>query len=216
MVASASADPYSPFHPHTMPAEDGPQSSEEGSGLHSPVSFGAPYATHGDSRKPLVAIASFILLTGTKSGILTASTTSARNMTSAIRSPNSRRSSPALCSIRPPDMSPIPATTPCNPATNLASTSLSNRLSHTVSPPSPSSTPHISTSGIPPPPSDGCLVDLPRTHIIGSLPLPRRCPWSLITGLRSCRPRLSGRTHPPKQRPALLPGIHARRYPPLS
>ncbi|KJA23398.1 hypothetical protein HYPSUDRAFT_586431 [Hypholoma sublateritium FD-334 SS-4] len=49
MVASASVDPYSPFHPHSMPAEDGPQSSEEGSGLHSPVSFGAPYATHGDS-----------------------------------------------------------------------------------------------------------------------------------------------------------------------
>lgn len=215
MVASASVDPYSPFHQHAMPAEDGPQSSEEGSGLHSPVSFGAPYATHGDSRKPLVAIASFSLLTATKSGILTGSTTSARNLTSAIRSPNSRRPSPGLCSIRPPDMSHILATTPCPPATNLASTSLSNRLSRTVSPPSPS-TPHTSTFGIPPPPSDGCLVDLPRTHITGWLALRRRCLWSLITGPRSCRPPLSGQTHPPPQRPALLPEIHARRYPPLS
>uniref|UniRef100_A0A8H7Y1S2 Zn(2)-C6 fungal-type domain-containing protein n=1 Tax=Psilocybe cubensis TaxID=181762 RepID=A0A8H7Y1S2_PSICU len=47
MVSSANADPYSPFQ-QTMVPEEGPQSSEEGSGLHSPV-FGAPYTTHGDS-----------------------------------------------------------------------------------------------------------------------------------------------------------------------
>ncbi|KDR67042.1 hypothetical protein GALMADRAFT_1133694 [Galerina marginata CBS 339.88] len=48
MVASSNADVYSPFQ-QTMISEEGPQSSEEGSGLHSPV-FGAPYhPTHGDS-----------------------------------------------------------------------------------------------------------------------------------------------------------------------
>ncbi|KIM45747.1 hypothetical protein M413DRAFT_17514 [Hebeloma cylindrosporum] len=47
MVASTNADIYSPFQ-QPMINEDGPQSSEEGSGLHSPV-FGAPYPTHGDS-----------------------------------------------------------------------------------------------------------------------------------------------------------------------
>ncbi|PPQ92783.1 hypothetical protein CVT25_003831 [Psilocybe cyanescens] len=46
MVASTNADPYSPFQ-QTMIPEEGPQSSEEGSGLHSPV-FSAPYPTHGD------------------------------------------------------------------------------------------------------------------------------------------------------------------------
>lgn len=54
MVASADADIYSPFQP-PMISEDGPQSSEEGSGLHSPV-FGAPYPTHNDSCKFLVVI----------------------------------------------------------------------------------------------------------------------------------------------------------------
>ncbi|KAF8149340.1 hypothetical protein B0H34DRAFT_733344 [Crassisporium funariophilum] len=47
MVASANEDIYSPFQQSMLP-EEGPQSSEEGSGLHSPV-FGAPYPTHGDS-----------------------------------------------------------------------------------------------------------------------------------------------------------------------
>lgn len=48
MVVSANADLYTPF-PHGMIVEDGPQSSEEGSGLHSPI-FGAPFpAPHGDS-----------------------------------------------------------------------------------------------------------------------------------------------------------------------
>ena len=57
MVASTNADIYSPFH-QPMINEDGPQSSEEGSGLHSPV-FGAPYPTHGDSCEHFVAVASF-------------------------------------------------------------------------------------------------------------------------------------------------------------
>ena len=47
MVASADTDIYSPFQ-QPMISEDGPQSSEEGSGLHSPV-FGAPYPTHNDN-----------------------------------------------------------------------------------------------------------------------------------------------------------------------
>ncbi|KAF9552718.1 hypothetical protein CPC08DRAFT_714372 [Agrocybe pediades] len=47
MVASTNADLYPPFQ-QTMLPEEGPQSSEDGSGLHSPV-FGAPYPTHGDS-----------------------------------------------------------------------------------------------------------------------------------------------------------------------
>lgn len=47
MVASADTDIYSPFQPPII-SEDGPQSSEEGSGLHSPV-FGAPYPTHNDN-----------------------------------------------------------------------------------------------------------------------------------------------------------------------
>jgi hypothetical protein len=47
MVASANTDIYSPFQ-QTMISEEGPQSSEEGSGLHSPV-FGAPYPTHNDN-----------------------------------------------------------------------------------------------------------------------------------------------------------------------
>ncbi|KAF4567153.1 hypothetical protein EYR40_006147 [Pleurotus pulmonarius] len=48
MVASLNSDLYTPF-PHNMILEEGPQSSEEGSGLHSPV-FGAPFAPpHGDN-----------------------------------------------------------------------------------------------------------------------------------------------------------------------
>ncbi|KAF8153666.1 hypothetical protein BJ912DRAFT_1014320, partial [Pholiota molesta] len=47
MVTSPATDIYSPFQPQIM-SEEGHQSSEEGSGLHSPV-FGAPYPTHGDS-----------------------------------------------------------------------------------------------------------------------------------------------------------------------
>lgn len=47
MVASADTDIYSPFQQPII-SEDGPQSSEEGSGLHSPV-FGAPYPTHTDN-----------------------------------------------------------------------------------------------------------------------------------------------------------------------
>ncbi|KAF8814824.1 hypothetical protein BYT27DRAFT_7156612 [Phlegmacium glaucopus] len=47
MVAGADTDIYSPFQP-TMISEEGPQSSEEGSGLHSPV-FGAPYPLHADT-----------------------------------------------------------------------------------------------------------------------------------------------------------------------
>ncbi|KAF9241857.1 hypothetical protein BU15DRAFT_87078 [Melanogaster broomeanus] len=48
MVASVSSDIYSPF-PHGMIIEDGPQSSEDGSGLHSPI-FGAQFPQpHGDS-----------------------------------------------------------------------------------------------------------------------------------------------------------------------
>ena len=52
MVASADADIYSPFR---MISEDGGPSSEEGSGLHSPV-FGAPYPTHSDNCMFSVAI----------------------------------------------------------------------------------------------------------------------------------------------------------------
>ncbi|KAH7911013.1 hypothetical protein BJ138DRAFT_1151604 [Hygrophoropsis aurantiaca] len=47
MVASANSDVYTPF-PQGMILEDGPQSSEDGSGLHSPI-FGAPFPPHGDS-----------------------------------------------------------------------------------------------------------------------------------------------------------------------
>ena len=64
MVASTSADIYSPFH-HPMINEEGPQSSEEGSGLHSPV-FGAPYPTHGDSCEHPAAVVSFLFLTFNK------------------------------------------------------------------------------------------------------------------------------------------------------
>ncbi|KAF8878849.1 hypothetical protein BD779DRAFT_1553503 [Infundibulicybe gibba] len=46
MVASTNGDLYSPFQ-QTMISEEGPQSSEEGSGLHSPV-FGQ-FPTHSDS-----------------------------------------------------------------------------------------------------------------------------------------------------------------------
>ncbi|TFK44027.1 hypothetical protein BDQ12DRAFT_717221 [Crucibulum laeve] len=47
MVASVNSDLYSPFQQHIM-HEEGPQSSEEGSGLHSPVY--SPYAPpHGDN-----------------------------------------------------------------------------------------------------------------------------------------------------------------------
>lgn len=52
MVASADTDIYSPFQ-QPMISEEGPQSSEEGSGLHSPV-FGAPYPAHTDSCKAFV------------------------------------------------------------------------------------------------------------------------------------------------------------------
>ncbi|KAL0957013.1 hypothetical protein HGRIS_003114 [Hohenbuehelia grisea] len=48
MVASVNSDLYAPF-PAAMVLEEGPQSSEEGSGLHSPV-FGPPFGPlHGDS-----------------------------------------------------------------------------------------------------------------------------------------------------------------------
>ncbi|KAG6335686.1 hypothetical protein ID866_3392 [Astraeus odoratus] len=48
MVASTNGDVYTPF-PHTIIVEDGPQSSEDGSGLHSPI-FGAQFPQpHGDS-----------------------------------------------------------------------------------------------------------------------------------------------------------------------
>ncbi|KIK99397.1 hypothetical protein PAXRUDRAFT_822813 [Paxillus rubicundulus Ve08.2h10] len=48
MVVSVNSDIYSPF-PHGMIIEDGPQSSEDGSGLHSPI-FGAQFPQpHGDS-----------------------------------------------------------------------------------------------------------------------------------------------------------------------
>ncbi|KIK02612.1 hypothetical protein K443DRAFT_131780 [Laccaria amethystina LaAM-08-1] len=46
-VASASSDLYSPFQPQNMPNEDNPPSSEDGSGVHSPVLFSTPYP--GDS-----------------------------------------------------------------------------------------------------------------------------------------------------------------------
>lgn len=63
MVTSATSDPYSPFQPHMLP-EEGPQSSEEGSGIHSPV-FGAAgqYSTHGDSCKCVATSRSLALLT---------------------------------------------------------------------------------------------------------------------------------------------------------
>ncbi|KAJ8501742.1 hypothetical protein ONZ45_g12033 [Pleurotus djamor] len=49
MVASVNSDLYTPFLPQGMILDEGPQSSEEGSGLHSPV-FGVPFATpHGDN-----------------------------------------------------------------------------------------------------------------------------------------------------------------------
>lgn len=47
MVASTSSDLYSPFQPQNMPNEDNPPSSEDGSGVHSPVLFSTPYT--GDS-----------------------------------------------------------------------------------------------------------------------------------------------------------------------
>ncbi|KAF9227168.1 hypothetical protein BS17DRAFT_727147 [Gyrodon lividus] len=48
MVASVNSDIYSPF-PHGMIIEDAPQSSEDGSGLHSPI-FGEHFPQpHGDS-----------------------------------------------------------------------------------------------------------------------------------------------------------------------
>jgi hypothetical protein len=50
MVMSGNADLYSPF-PQGMALEEGPQSSEEGSGLHSPI-FGAPFPSpHGNSSR---------------------------------------------------------------------------------------------------------------------------------------------------------------------
>lgn len=50
MVTSTNADLYTPF-PQGMTLEEGPQSSEEGSGLHSPI-FGAPFPPpHGDSSR---------------------------------------------------------------------------------------------------------------------------------------------------------------------
>lgn len=52
MVASVNGDPYTPF-PQGIVIEEGPQSSEEGSGLHSPI-FGAPFLPpHGDSSREL-------------------------------------------------------------------------------------------------------------------------------------------------------------------
>ncbi|TFK16655.1 hypothetical protein FA15DRAFT_741029 [Coprinopsis marcescibilis] len=51
MVASSNGDLFSSFQ-QTMIPEEGPQSSEDGSGLHSPV-FGASYpSAHGDSFRP--------------------------------------------------------------------------------------------------------------------------------------------------------------------
>jgi len=49
-VPSINADLYNSFPPGMI--DDGPQSSEDGSGLHSPV-FGGHYSTHGDSCKLL-------------------------------------------------------------------------------------------------------------------------------------------------------------------
>jgi hypothetical protein len=52
MVVSANADLYSPF-PHSLSVDEGPQStsSEEGSGLHSPV-LGPPFPSpNGDSSR---------------------------------------------------------------------------------------------------------------------------------------------------------------------
>lgn len=52
MVASANSDLYTPFPQGPMREESGP-SSEEGSGLHSPI-FGVQYAQpHGDSNRKL-------------------------------------------------------------------------------------------------------------------------------------------------------------------
>lgn len=51
MVASADSDLYSPFPHNSMPEEPSGPSSEEGSGLHSPI-FGGQYAhPHGDSNR---------------------------------------------------------------------------------------------------------------------------------------------------------------------
>ncbi|KAF8069868.1 hypothetical protein FPV67DRAFT_1414189 [Lyophyllum atratum] len=49
MVASANSDVYSPFQ-HTMNHDEGAQSSEDGSGLHSPTHFGTSFSSpHSDS-----------------------------------------------------------------------------------------------------------------------------------------------------------------------
>ncbi|KAF9524627.1 hypothetical protein CPB83DRAFT_797695 [Crepidotus variabilis] len=47
-MVDSSSDPYSPFHQPII-SEDGPQSSEEGSGMHSPVFGAGQYSGHGDS-----------------------------------------------------------------------------------------------------------------------------------------------------------------------
>jgi len=52
MVVSTSSDPYSPFHPAIM-SEDGPQSSEDSSGLHSPLFAPDHYPAHGNNLFPL-------------------------------------------------------------------------------------------------------------------------------------------------------------------
>ena len=69
MVASADTDIYSPFQ-QPMISEDGPQSSEEGSGLHSPV-FGAPYPTHNDNCMfcPIIVFNPWLTYFVIKSGI---------------------------------------------------------------------------------------------------------------------------------------------------
>ena len=51
MVASADSDLYPPFPRNNMPEAPSGPSSEEGSGLHSPI-FGGQYAhPHGDSNR---------------------------------------------------------------------------------------------------------------------------------------------------------------------
>ncbi|PPQ68813.1 hypothetical protein CVT24_007698 [Panaeolus cyanescens] len=51
MAVNSNGDLYPPFPPpQSMGSEEGPQSSEDGSGMHSPV-FPSAYSMHGDSRK---------------------------------------------------------------------------------------------------------------------------------------------------------------------
>jgi len=86
MVASANGDLYTPF-PRGMILEEGPQSSEEGSGLHSPV-FGAPFPPRGDSCKLFCyrRLFNISLLPSIKSGINMINLTS--NMPRAFSLPN--------------------------------------------------------------------------------------------------------------------------------